>query len=442
MSGVEGDERGSAGADEFGNKLRLATAKFSLAVLFFGLALLATWTNTLQRPWELRWNSWAYSELLINYRGGFVRRGFLGEVLALLGCTDTVSINRFVFLVFVAFVVLVALHAVWLRTRYRSLTTPLIWVLIPGSVYSFSVGNEYYYRKEMIFYLFILSLALLARHVSTGRKTTSSQPASIALWMFVISGSIPLILIHEAFLFLCLPAVLLLMMNVFPPHRHILGWVFPISYVVVLCAMFLLLVLYRGNEETVSGIWASIGPENRSLISASDTPGGGIAALGWSLPRALGQPWQVVSSGEALSWLVPLVISIAGVLCYSSVKSAGDDRSTARGFVTYLLILIGTVPLYVLGWDWGRWLSGANLISLAVIPAVHILPRSFDRLLGMTERTLGAAGRQRYVLYSFLVVAIFHRLPECCIARHGQWVFRSVESTLRMLMESQQSPPW
>jgi hypothetical protein len=53
----------------------------ALSAVLIATALYRIYLHTLASPAQLAWTPWAFSDLLIDYRAGFVRRGLLGTII-------------------------------------------------------------------------------------------------------------------------------------------------------------------------------------------------------------------------------------------------------------------------------------------------------------------------------------------------------------------------
>lgn len=54
-------------------------AKLLAGGLILAVLIYVCWKATLETPALLKWNAYGLSEWLINYEGGFVRRGLVGQ---------------------------------------------------------------------------------------------------------------------------------------------------------------------------------------------------------------------------------------------------------------------------------------------------------------------------------------------------------------------------
>lgn len=136
----------------FGTR-RLALGLFGLAVLLFAIAAVNFW-----RAYP---SSYVWSELLISYEGGFVRRGLLGEIAYLLH--PYISAQAFLTSFFLLVYVAIAARVIYLACSH--LTFGSLLFLVSPVALAFPLNDpEAYARKDaLIVATFLLALFLVRR---------------------------------------------------------------------------------------------------------------------------------------------------------------------------------------------------------------------------------------------------------------------------------------
>lgn len=134
-------------------------------------------------------NEWAFSETLINYSGGFVRRGFLGEFFSTILQT---SGSRYYTLSFVFFLssFIHCLYFIYNKSKHFPLLTRLAFIFCPfGIYYLISNINFFFGRRDILILNFLIVMC------SKNFKSFNSK-----IFTFFIFGAI-LTLTYEMFLF-------------------------------------------------------------------------------------------------------------------------------------------------------------------------------------------------------------------------------------------------
>jgi len=366
------------------------------------------WQNTIFRSSEIRWNLWAYYEWLINYNAGFVRRGLIGHLINLFSFgSEPKTVNSIVFSLAVVFILLVNLFVY--KSSLSTQSTVLI-VLSPTGIVWMAIRNEYYYRKEILFFIVILiaSLIFMRRHHNTCKDTAYS----LTVFIFIVTPL--LILVHEGALFFAVPFLSVILSQAYDGikfRRPIL-----ICYLTLALILFLFMIINKGTYATSIGIWNSLSDVAR-LGSLEVLPQGGISAIGYSTWQAIKFAGGLVASGNAGFYLLQLVFLYLLITFIVSNQRNQDFKEllfVREMFLPYVLICLTFLPLFVLGWDWGRWLMGIWYVSLCVyLLKLDTRLRSFEK----STRELISGGA--LLFFSLLFISILTPAPECCISSPG-----------------------
>lgn len=374
------------------------------------------WSHTLAKPLELDWSPYAYSDYLINYAGGFVRRGLGGEILRRLGGDGTASlatVNAIVFGVYLLFSLAFLRLAYRIGVTQQRLLAMLVFWLAPGGPLGDAVEGDFYPRKDFFFLLFVLGIAVLA-----GRKRGGGSSA--VLLAAALAGSAALSLIHEGFLFIGAVPVALVLYDRFAGDGRARASTVACLYLVFCALLFMVASLFKGDAATVTAIWHSIGAANRAIIAPDGAPAGGIEALQLSLLQGVEMPWAYLRTGLIWYWVVGLGAS-AAICLYVAAAPDPDGRraSLARAAVLYGTLVAGTAPLYLLAWDWGRWIVAANVAFFFLYDRLRYLPPPLERASARLAPRLPAfaSAVAPLAIGAFLLLfELTYRLPECCIS--------------------------
>jgi hypothetical protein len=383
-------------------------------LVFIGIALFSSvliWERTISEPSHLNWNSWAYYEWLINYEGGFVRRGFVGALIrAFFYEHELPAIN---ILVGSSAIIFIGLVTTFASINIKTIRSTLLFSFCPAGLYWMAVGNEYFYRKEIIFYISIFCCGLGYQYC----KETKNRFVPLALTLLILIASILLPLIHESFVFFCGLFFSLVLFSLHSQNttaqRRIV-----VSYFTFLILTFVLLTAHKGDGDTSAMIWQSLSDSAKSM-SESKGPSGGIVAIGWTLFEGLRLSAIAVLSGVASYYLfsIALVYLVLGFIIAEIRSINVKVLYLSRDFAfPFLLVTITFLPLFLAGWDWGRWVMGIWYVGLCI----------FILELDKPLRTISIYFRQPYikrVVPSFFLLLLFTvvltRIPECCFSGSG-----------------------
>ena len=357
-------------------------------------------------------NDWPLTELLINYQGGFVRRGIFGEIVFqtsnAIYYTTLLQKIALVLLLIGLLGVLIYESSSLLRILYTTII-----LFAPGGLHDMKGGGnfpggqwEYLDRKEIWFYC-----ALLIFYFSV--KFFNNRPVLLTAIFTVVS--ILMILHHELFVFfsLILYTVLLISKNV--KFRSIESLVAGFYYLCIFVT-FYLVYTFHGNEEISAAIWNSYLPKYSDVL----TYPGGIGSIGWSIAQSHELGLRIATEGSVLFYIYFASISILLLLIYTVAKF----KKKTDFYLALLLnsgILLSCLMLTYVFWDVGRLISiytFITLISLGVLS--ESLRKSEMSGKSRFQSKVEFSAESKTYLMLFLVigylifVSLVTRVPHCC----------------------------
>ena len=266
---------------------------------------------------------------VINYQAGFVRRGFIGEVLYQLARVSNVNIGFLA--VYLQIILLIGIGSVVTYFALRSTSAWLPWIVLSPVGFLYATYNgDGGYRKELLLFS-VLAMLALATRVTTRR-------AHLLLWLSLLTFVVTVLSWEPAVV--TLPCIWWLChantQNQLPVKRF--QWAFLTTGLVGLA----LASLFHGNAAQSQQICHSVltlGGSHPSvcqgaLAELSVTPHQQLSTLASFFPRYL---WYGVF---LLLALLPFALS-------------GWFKENKR---IALSVLASTSLLYFIGTDYGRWI--------------------------------------------------------------------------------------
>jgi hypothetical protein len=387
---------------------------FAIVIAASSLSLYLVWHNTIQSPSTLNLENWRFFEWLINYQGGFVRRGLVGEVIHRYFYEKEIqAVNYLVFVLGGMFVLFSSAVALTLKDSAQA---TLLYIFAPTGYFGIIVSNQYYNNREIFFYLSLFFVTFL---FLSWRKYQLAI-LRIAILAVISASSVVLPLIHEGFLFFCVLYFSLILNAVLKERLD------SKQLRMVLClfvgfhiVLFILLAIFKGNRSQALSIWASLSVTAKTFM-ANDEMSGAIAAIGWSLVEGLSKSVRAILSGFGMYYVLPLalVFLIVGYI-HSCVR--GSDLwltyQNPRFLVNFATVCLTFFPLFVLGDDFGRWIVGIFIVFSTMI----IFDLTVDLPVNIfTARIQSEQSRKRIYFCILLVISLLIIIPECCMGRsHG-----------------------
>lgn len=279
--------------------------------------------------------AWTLADWLINYQGGFVRRGLLGEIAFQL--THLTGINSLLFVMVVGFSLYLALfYCVWKLLEESSWRPWVIAAVVSPATLAFPVlVPRSGYHKEILYLTGLGLLLLLLRR--------GTRPAVLSVFLALVS--VVTILSHEPVAAYA-PYLLAALLIAYPPRTAMRCAVLPALVAIVAMAAVL---THPGNHATADQICSSL--SDHSLCS------GAIGYLG-------------VSKADARAEVVDAVhqyhyyrnYSILGLLAAAPLLAgvAALWRRSRRSLLILggcsLAAIVLSTELFLYGTDWGRWI--------------------------------------------------------------------------------------
>jgi hypothetical protein len=383
-------------------------ASSCLAAAAVCLCLWILYFNTLDTPTSLRWDGWAFFDWLINYQGGFVRRGLVGHFVSQYFYGAEISaVNHMVFYLGGLFFVLSAVYAVLFITKPKGV---LLYLFAPMGIIWMAAGDEYYYRKEVCFYVCMF----VAGFLYTAWKRSERRWIGWILIAFIFLATLVMPFVHETYVFFSLLVFMAMLQSVLRVQAVKLAGTLTTAFVLLNISQFVLACVFKGDAATGRLIWDSLSPQTRAAAGGN---AGAIAALGWSFTKAISLPIAALLGGVATYYLFSLLVTylITGYIVSVVRDRPLRDVYTEESTVSTFLAAVGiTLPLFAMGWDWGRWVTGAGF-AFFLMMTLELEPPGWLR---MRARAAGVVLCSAPVLTLF-ILSLFTRVPECCFKAPG-----------------------
>lgn len=314
----------------------LLRAGFAYTVLFVALTrAFAKYAEELPHGGS----AWSAGEWLVNYGGGFVRRGLFGELYLQLvpGGMTGIWILYVLQMSLLMVVVAYGIHALH-RARYSWGAIAL--VCGPAAIPFMGWGNSSFHKEILPF--IVMALLAWARG-RTRHPVTIVALVSSSFALFVLA-----VLSWEASA-LMLPAMLYLLVAPGAPRPtlDIFRRSAAALFLVIGGVVAVVSAAVHGNTETAAAVCRTIrehGYAGIDLCGAVGVSGGGIEAIGWSSYKTT---MDLVIAFPTYAGFLPLI-----ALAFVPVVLS---RWFRRNWGWALLIVIGLAPLYVVVTDYGRW---------------------------------------------------------------------------------------
>lgn len=345
---------------------------------------------------------YVWSELLINYSGGFVRRGGFGEAILRLSpwVSPYLSVCAALSALYLGFI------ALTVRFLYRlDLALALLFLLSPG-VFAFWIWDwGVFGRKEILSMLIYLGLACMAQSLHFSAPGTGALLRRYALLNVLLALCC---LVHELIVFF-VPFFLVLMWLLSPVSKRRLELALQaVSLITLPFLVFITMFAFRAEHTApaIAASWEALFPEFKFAPDAGAlrffamTMSEGID-ISLNIMRTAPTNWQYF----VLAVLAALPIGYVFLLGRNGLKRYVAENAWNK--VLLLSCLILPLILFVIGMDYGRWINQIVFhwfVMLAVFACRDGVARQTVDLNGQV--TLGwrlSVPRQRFALVGILL---------------------------------------
>ena len=301
---------------------------------------------------------WPISEILINYEGGFVRRGILGEILWLIEQIHFYDVRIIISIIciFSSVSILSVLLIIFKKEGWPLLLIPTGFCI--GFTF-LSLGG----RRDFLSLLITFCIFICFKKIITYRGRSNTW------WVIFDILSVFQILMHEAAFFYTFPVLILLWFMICRSKQKSISESFIICirlFLPILVTMAIV-CLYKGDVYIAEAIWASWKEVFATYPSDGETTklGEGVSALGWNtigtFKRLL---WaSYIGTYSPSYWRIPIVICTLIVTYYLLTNINLVDmgiykkKSMDHHFMSNIVLVqfISMLPMFtVLSCDWGR----------------------------------------------------------------------------------------
>ena len=355
--------------------------------------------------------SYEIGDWLINYQGGFVRKGLIGEFFFQI--YDFTKLNPSLLVLFLIIFLYFIFYFVVLKLLNKITFDKLfIFTLFSPLSFFFPVFNSKATGRKEI--LFISILSFLCYFLPKIDK-------KYYLYIYLLSLSL-IGLTHEGFIFyfgyLLIPLILLLRPNNINEIKII-------GFCILFLTISLLLLTYNfsGTEQHVISICNSI----KQFANERCETFGQIAALKWDLNRYITEKNDIYLPKYIFLYSSYAIISFAPLFLMHKYASLKIFIFNTRFSLILLLIVpfVLTLPIYYIAFDWGRYLHTSYISSLIIL--LFLIKNKmilFNYKLNI----------QKYNFINKIILPIFFitycfgwTVPYCCKPEIKSGLFRSIK---------------
>ena len=312
------------------------------------------------------YSSWQYVEWLINYQGGFVRRGLPGEFLYKIHQFLGIKLDLLI-LVTVCTIYFYISFFLYKSVKYiKSSYINILIFLSPGFFLYPIMNSEIIGRKDILFVLVMGFFVFFEKNLKSN------------IIVFLISiGIFILSLSHSAFLFYA-PYLIFLFFLIKLKKKSAVKFYELFYLLLTIIAVFFLIFYNQGDSNIVSNICESV----QNFVSQNCETAGQLYWLGNDAK------YHILVQTVKLDHFIIYTFSLIAVYFFiglkfyrSKFKVTKFNLDKFNPILILILLFIITLPVYYLGSDWGRYIyisySGSFFIYIYLIKE-NLISSNYD----------------------------------------------------------------
>lgn len=359
-----------------------------LLPIFFATIFLATAINAYGQ--YLSHNPWVIGDWLVNYQGGMVRRGILGELFLQLSLITSLNPGIFVF-IFQILLYLIYFSFSYLLLNKQRFIMPYYFLIFSPFIFTFQLNDpQGGFRKEILYFA---TFSFMVYSATTFKHKTFKTVFYSFLLLYPI-----LIMSHEM-LAIFLPYFLIVYVSITNLEKK---EVIKIIFFLMPSVVCFLYFIYSPVEKSQVILIVN------SLSKAGYAINGGIFdLLDKSARFGMQAVWKYIT--WQYYYLYPLILLFAAIAFVPILKYLKLVIQEKLSFFLFIISVIGTIPLCLVAIDWGRFLY-VHLVSVFLLSFIFA-----KQTLSSTEfsnKTINE-NMYNYKKISFLTILFFIIYSSC-----------------------------
>lgn len=291
------------------------------------------------------YSAWQYADWLINYQGGFVRRGFIGEILYNIHYLFGLDLD-FLILIFVNFLFLSCLFFFIKSLEVIKKNQLCILIFLSPGFFLYPLMNtEIVGRKDI---LMIFSIGLI---VFFEKKFKDYFLLLLIIFLLIFTT-----LSHSAFLFYSPYMIMVYYFILLRRKSNFLPF-YLIAAISTLIICFILIFLNQGNLNQVNQICEFV----RNFVTDRCSTYGQISWLANTSKIYLFEKFNLNQNFFKIFFVYILSFFLVNIflavkLFKSKYNFSNKYLNNINPIIPFICLFILTFPVYILGLDWGRYI--------------------------------------------------------------------------------------
>ena len=294
-------------------------------------------------------SSWQYGDWLINYQGGLVRRGLIGHILFSLHKFLHIDLDSLIF-IFVSFLYFFVSFFLIKSIKFIDDNIENLLIFLSPGFFIYPIMNSGIIGRKDIFLIFFVVLFVFFEKKISNKYILISFLIALVLLCFSHSGFV----FYSQYLFFLFILI--------KHNRNLsVNKIDLLAFTLTLVFIILFIITFDANQLTIDNICLSV----KDFVSENCATGGQIYHLSDSNTNIRYRLFEKINLGSnyIINYFIIYGLSAFVVFFFISKKTINSKINILifkfqlkKPFVFFLLLFILTIPAFVLGRDWGRYI--------------------------------------------------------------------------------------
>jgi len=294
-------------------------------------------------------SNWQYSDWLINYQGGLVRRGLIGQILYSFHKFTQIDLDLIIFIFVTLLYIFISYFLLKSISYLENNVENLLIFLSPGFFIYPVMNSGIIGRKDILLIFSIIFFVFFEKKISN-RYIFISFVIAVIILCFSHSGFV----FYSQYLFFLFILI---------KHKRNLSVKITesFSFLIIIVLIILLINSFGGNQSTIDNICLSV----KEFVSDQCGKGDQIKHLNDANTGIYARLFEKINLGSQylLNYFIIYSLSIFVTFFFISKKLIESNFNISvfkynfkKPFRIFLVLFIFTIPVFVIGRDWGRYI--------------------------------------------------------------------------------------
>ncbi|MDC0396328.1 hypothetical protein OAM18_05000 [Candidatus Pelagibacter sp.] len=336
------------------------------------------------------YSAWQYADWIINYQGGFVRRGLIGEILFNVHKIFSIRLDLVTLLFVTSLFTSLSYFLIKSLKYLENSKLDILIFLSPGFVIYPIMNSEVIGRKDILITLAIAFLVFFEKNFKSKNL------------LILLISSISLISLSHSGLLFYTPYLVFLFFLIKINRNEVISFK---DILFILSSLFIILFLIFLNQGTVTQVEEICQSIKQFVIEDCKNSG---QFLWLSTPANEHMNFKLSTNYNSYTIIYLLSLFLVnlflGIKLYlSKFKTNHFNLNKINPLIILFSLFLFTLPIYILGFDWGRYIS----MSYSCTFFIYIFCKKNDLFIKYSKNKIGIKSFSKFFFLLFVLIYCF-----------------------------------